>query len=202
MQAESYPCYPGYMYQCDNPKPLYILLLRMFQNVIQMLYKSISRITLHSPQTYSTLSSRITPWTILHLPLKLCNTNTKASMIWEPLSNVQAMWFTPQEEGTEKCLSGKMVMGCSRAWKEVSTNIVLAAFFLGQIHALKASWSSEEDNSSLPHEVWVPCAQFYHFKLPVGGRNSKIIFKFCFLLKKGTSVSNLVLDNPATSVWD
>lgn len=61
MQAESYPCYPGYMYQCDNPKPLYILLLRMFQNVIQMLYKSISRITLHSPQTYSTLSSRITP---------------------------------------------------------------------------------------------------------------------------------------------
>ena len=149
IQAESYPCYPGYMYPCGNPKPLLILLRSTFQNVIQMPYKSISRVTSHSLQTYNTLPFRITPWNPLHLPLKLCSTSAKASMIWDQQSNVKA-WFTPQEEGMKSWVPGNMVMGCSMAWKEAFVNIQcsLHSFSVRYMHWKPVQGS--EDNSRLP----------------------------------------------------
>lgn len=182
--AESYPCYPGYTYPCGNPKPLLIPLLRPFQNVIQTPYKSVSRFTSRSPQTYNILLFRIAAWNTPRLPLKLYRTRAKASMIWDQQSNVKATWFTPQEEGMESCVPGNMVMGCSRAWKEAFENIQCSLHSFSVRYILWRPVQGSEDNSRLPQEVWVPCAQFYHFKLPVGGRNSKIIFKFTFFLRK------------------
>lgn len=182
IQAESYPCYTGYMYPCGNPKPLLISLLRTFQNVTQTSYKSISRFTSHSPQTYNTLPFRyleihyICHWSYVAQVQRPAWSETSRAM-WKP-------WFTPQEEGMKSWVPGNMDMGCSRAWKEAFINIQcsLHSYSVRYMHWRPVQGS--EDNSRLPQEVWVPCAQFYHFKLPVGGRNSKIIFKFAFFLRK------------------
>lgn len=106
-------------------------------------------------------------------------------MIQDQLCNVKDIWFTPQEVGLKKCLPNRMVIGCSRTWKKASktTHCLPCSLWVNSI-----CWSPvegpEEDNSSLQPEVWVLCAQFYLFKLPVGGRNSKIILNSAFFLRK------------------
>lgn len=131
MQAESYPCYPGYMYPCGNPKPLLIPLLRTFQNVIQTPYKSISSFISRSPlQNYSLKYTTFANEAVQH----------KGQYDLRPAEQCESHVIHTTRRRNGKLCTGQhghgLFQGLERSLRKHS---VFTAFFLCQIHALKAS---------------------------------------------------------------